>query len=187
MVIQQAGEAGVRGMTYDEYSLLPDDGKRYQVIEGELIVSPSSNFRHQDTVWNLGQLMRVYAKEHNLGVVVGAPMDVILEPNTIVQPDLLFIHRDNLEIIGDVIEGAPDLCIEVLSHSTGLHDRYTKKAVYARCGVREYWIVDPVGASVSMFELNGDTYTTRVEASGDAMVTSNVLTGFQITARSLFA
>lgn len=184
MVIQRAD---VRGMTYDEYSLLPDDGKRYQVIEGELVVSPSPNFRHQNTVWRLGKLLREFAETNQLDVVVGAPMDIILEPNTIVQPDLLFIHRDNMEIIGDVIEGAPDLCIEVLSHSTGLHDRYTKKAVYARCGVQEYWIVDPVGASVSVFELNGDTYTTRVEATGDDQVTSAVLTGFQIIARSVFA
>ena len=179
--------ADVRGMTYDEYSLLPDDGKRYQVIEGELTVSPSPNFRHQDTVWNLGQRMRVYAKEHGLGVVIGAPMDVILEPNTIVQPDLLFIRHENMEIIGDVIEGAPDLCIEVLSPSTGLHDRYTKKAVYARCGVPEYWIVDPAREMVSVFERDGDTYVVRVEATGDDVVTSGVLTGFQIAARSVFA
>lgn len=184
MAIQQAD---VRGMTYDEYSLLPDDGKRYQVIEGELTVSPSPNFRHQDIVWNLGQMMRSYAKEHTLGVVVGAPMDVILEPNTIVQPDILFIRRDNMEIIGDVIEGAPDLCIEVLSHSTGLHDRYAKKAVYARCGVPEYWIIDPEREMVSVFALDGATYTTRIEARGDEQVTSGVLTDFQIIARSVFA
>jgi Uma2 family endonuclease len=176
----------VYGMTYDEYSLLPDDGKRYQVIEGELIVSPSPNFRHQDTVWNLGQLLRDYAKTHNLGVVVGAPMDVILEPQTIVQPDLLFIRHENIGIIGDIIEGAPDLCIEVLSPSTGLHDRHTKKAVYARCGVREYWIVDPVRESVAAYDLDDGTYTLRAEASGDAVVSSLVLSGFAIPARAIF-
>jgi Uma2 family endonuclease len=174
-------------MTYDEYCLLPDDGKRYQVIEGELIGSPSPNFRHQDTVWRLGKLLREFAEANKLGVVVGAPMDVILEPNTIVQPDLLFIHSDHLEIIGDVIEGAPDLCIEVLSPGTGLHDRYAKKAVYARCGVPEYWIVDPEREKVSVFERDGDTYVVRVEATGDPVVTSGVLTGFQIAARSAFA
>lgn len=174
-------------MTYADYCLLPDDGKRYQVIEGELVVSPSPNFRHQDTVWNLGQLMRSYAKEHNLGVVVGAPMDVILEPTTIVQPELLFIRHDNMEIIGDVIEGAPDLCAEVLSPSTGLHDRYAKKAVYARCGVQEYWIIDPARGAVSVFEIDGDTYRLRIEATGDDIVTSGVLTGFRIIARAVFA
>ncbi len=184
MAIQRVA---VRGMTYDEYSLLPDDGKRYQVIEGELTVSPSPNFRHQDIVWNLGHILRTYAKAHDLGVVVGAPMDVILEPYTIVQPDLLFIRRDNMAIIGEVIEGAPDLCIEVLSPSTGLHDRYAKKAVYARCGVHEYWIIDPVREVVSVFELDGDTYRSRIEAMGDDRVTSDVLTGFAITARSVFA
>jgi Uma2 family endonuclease len=92
-----------------------------------------------------------------------------------------------MEIIGEVIEGAPDLCIEVLSPSTGLHDRYTKKAVYARCGVLEYWIVDPARGMVSVFERDGDTYVVRVEATGDDVVTSGVLTGFQIAARSVFA
>ena len=176
----------VRGMTYDEYCLLPDDRNRYEVIEGELTMSPSPNFRHQDTVWNLGQILRVFAKEHGLGVDSGAPMDVILEPNTIVQPDLLFIRSDNIGIIGDVIEGAPDLCVEVLSPSTSLHDRHTKKAVYARCGVPEYWIIDPARGIVSVFEIDGDTYRLRTEATGDDVVTSGVLTGFQITARSVF-
>jgi len=178
----------VRGMTYDDYCLLPDDRNRYEVIEGELTVSPSPNFRHQDTVWNLGQIMRAYAKEHKLGVVVGAPMDVILEPNTIVQPDLLFIRRENMEIITELnIQGSPDLCIEVLSRSTGLHDRHTKKAVYARCGVPEYWIIDSAREIVSVFEIDGDVYRLRGEASGDDVVTSGVLTGLTITARSVFA
>jgi Uma2 family endonuclease len=176
----------VYGMTYDEYSLLPDDGKRYQVIEGELIVSPSPNFRHQNTVWRLGNLLRTFADTNGLGVVIGAPMDVILEPQTIVQPDLLFIRHENIGIIGDIIEGAPDLCIEVLSPSTGLHDRHTKKAVYARCGVREYWIVDPVRESVAVYDLDDGAYTLRAEASGDAVVSSLVLTGFAIPARTIF-
>lgn len=185
MVIQRAE---VRGMTYDDYCLLPDDRNRYEVIEGELTVSPSPNFRHQDTVWNLGQIMRAYAKEHTLGVVVGAPMDVILEPKTIVQPDLLFIRRENMEIITELnIQGPPDLCIEVLPPSTGLHDQYAKKAVCARCGVPEYWIIDPARETVSVFEIDGDTDRLRNEASGDDVVASGVLTGFQITAQSVFA
>ncbi len=184
MAIQQVD---VWGMTYDEYSLLPDDRNRYEVIEGDLIVSPAPHYRHQRIVWSLGQRLFAYAETHKLGEVVGAPIDVILEPNTIVQPDLLFIRQDNLGIIGNVISGAPDLCIEVLSASTGLHDRYTKKAVYARCGVPKYWIIDHARGIVSVFEIDGDTYRLRTEATGDDVVTSGVLTGFQITARSVFA
>jgi Uma2 family endonuclease len=177
----------VRGMTYAEYCLLPDDRQRYQVIEGELIVSPSPNFKHQDTVWRLGKLLRTYAEAQNLGVVVGAPMDVILEPNTIVQPDLLFIRHENIGIIGDIIEGAPDLCVEVLSPSTGLNDRYVKSLVYARCGVQEYWIIDPVRETVAVFDLQDGAYALHVEASGDAVVSSNVLAGFQIPAETIFS
>lgn len=177
----------VQGMTYAEYCLLPDDRKRYQVIEGELIVSPSPNFKHQNAVWNLGEEMRRYAREHDLGVVIGAPMDVILEPNTIVQPDLLFIRHENIGIIGDVIEGAPDLCVEVLSPSTGLNDRYVKSLVYARCGVQEYWIVDPVRESVAVFELQGGAYVLRTEAFDDTIVSSSVMSGFQTPARAIFS
>jgi Uma2 family endonuclease len=74
----------------------------------------------------------------------------------------------------------------VLSPSTGLHDRHTKKSVYARCGVREHWIVDPVRESVAVYDLDGDVYTLRAEASGDAVVSSRVLTGFAIPARTIF-
>jgi Uma2 family endonuclease len=173
-------------MTYDKYSLLPDDGKRYQVIEGELIASLSPNFRHQDTVWRLGNRLRSYADAQSLGIVIGAPMDVIHEPQTIVQPDLLFIRHENFGIIGDIIKGAPDLCIEVLSPSTGLHDRHTKKSVYARCAVREYWIVDPIRESVAIYDLNEGAYILRAEASGDTFVASRVLTGFETPARTIF-
>jgi Uma2 family endonuclease len=74
----------------------------------------------------------------------------------------------------------------LLSPSTGLHDRHTKKSVHARCGVREYWIVDPVRESVAVYDLDGDVYTLRAEASGDAVVSSRVLTGFAIPARTIF-
>ncbi|MDQ2787437.1 MAG: Uma2 family endonuclease [Chloroflexota bacterium] len=185
MAIQRAE---VRGMTYDDYCLLPDDRNRYEVIEGELTMSPSPRYRHQDTVWRLGVLLHTFVETNKLGAVVGAPMDVILEPNTIVQPDLLFIRRENMEIITELnIQGPPDLCIEVLSPNTGLHDRYTKKAVYARCGVPEYWIIDPAREIVSVFEIDGDTYRLRGDASGDDVVSSGVLAGFQIIARSVFA
>ncbi len=175
------------GMAYEEYALLPDDGKRYQVLEGELIVSPSPNFRHQDIVWTLGLLLRTFAEAHNVGIVIGAPMDVILEPHTIVQPDILFIRHANIGIVADVIEGAPDLCFEVLSRSTGLHDRYAKKAVYARCGVQEYWIVDPAHETISVYVLDAGTYVLHAEATGDTAVSSNVVSGFQIAARNIFS
>jgi len=119
-------------MTYDEYCLRPDDGKRYQVIEGELFVSPAPRTTHQDILLGLAALLRTHVKAHDLGKVYIAPTDVLLGPTTVVQPDILFIRRENMGIITELnIQGPPDLCIEVLSHNTGLHDRYTKKAVYA--------------------------------------------------------
>lgn len=93
----------VRGMTYAEYCLLPDDGKRYEVLEGELVVSPAPNARHQDVIGELSVSLRVYVKAQALGKVLWAPIVVILAPNTIVQPDILFIAHDHRDMIRESI------------------------------------------------------------------------------------
>ncbi len=175
-------------MTYDEYCLLPDDGKQYQVIEGELIVSPAPRTTHQRIIVQLMALLHAHVEAHNLGVVYVAPTDVVLDPITVVQPDILFIRRENLGIITELnIQGPPDLCIEVLSQGTERVDRERKKVVYARYGVREYWIIDPVRQTVSIYAREGDVFALRVEATGNDAVSSGVLTGFQVIARSIFA
>jgi Uma2 family endonuclease len=174
-------------MTYDEYCLLPDDGKRYQVIEGELFVSPAPRTTHQDIVLELASLLRAHVKAHRLGKVYVAPTDVLLSPTTVVQPDILFIRRGNMGIITELnIQGPPDLCIEVLSPGTESVDRERKMAVYARYGVQEYWIVNPMRQTVSTYSRDGDRFTLKIEAAGDDAVTSDAITGFQMSARSIF-
>ncbi len=175
-----------QGMTWAEYSLLPDDGKRYEVLEAVLTVAPAPNFRHQEIVWRLGPTLRNFAQAHDLGVVVGAPIDVILALDTIVQPDILFIANEHIGIIDDSIHGAPDLCIEVLSPSTALNDRYAKKEIYARFGVREYWLIGGSRQSVSVFTLQGRTYGEPIEATGDDLIRSTVVEGFTVRARDIF-
>lgn len=175
-------------MTYDEYCLLPDDGKRYQVIEGELFVSPAPRTTHQRIIVQLMAMLHAHVEAFDLGVVYVAPTDVLLSPTTVVQPDILFIRRENMGIITELnIQGPPDLCIEVLSPGTESLDRERKMAVYARYGVQEYWIIDPMRQTVSIYGHEGDIFVRRIEATGDDVVTSGVLTGFQIIARSVFA
>src|SRR5260221_9129763 len=124
-------------MTYAEYCLLPDDGNRYQVLEGELIVSPAPRLLHQDIVLQLALLLSGHVKARNLGKVYVAPVDVILGPTTVVQPDILFVRGEHMEIVTDQnIQGPPDLCVEVLSPGTESIDRERKKTLYARFGVR---------------------------------------------------
>lgn len=175
-------------MTYDEYCLLPDDGKRYQVIEGELFVSPAPRTTHQEIIVHLTVLLQSHVKARGLGKVFVAPTDVLLAPTTVVQPDILFIRRENMGIITELnIQGPPDLCVEVLSPGTVTVDRERKMAVYARYGVREYWIVDPLSQTVSVYVRKGDDFTLHVEATDDESVASAIVPGFLITARSVFA
>jgi len=175
-------------MTYADYCLLPNDGKQYQVIEGELFVSPAPRTTHQDIIVNILVLLQTHVKVHNLGKVYVAPTDVLLGPTTVVQPDILFIRRENMGIITELnIQGPPDLCIEVLSPGTESVDRERKMAVYARYGVQEYWIIHPMRQMVSIYVREGDVFVRRIEATGDDAITSDVVTGFQIIARSIFA
>jgi Uma2 family endonuclease len=175
-------------MTYAEYCLLPDDGKRYQVIEGELIVSPAPRTSHQRIVLRLAMLLEPYVDMHSLGAIYIAPTDVVLAPSTVVQPDIAFVRSDHLDAITDLnIQGPPDLCIEVLSPGTEATDRERKRALYARYGVPEYWIVDPVRRSVSLFVREGERYTLAREAFEDDEVTSALLVGFRANVRAIFA
>jgi len=175
-------------MTYDDYCLLPDDGKRYQVIEGELFVSPAPRTTHQDIILQLGALLYTYVKAHNLGKVYVAPTDVLLAPTTVVQPDILFIRRENMEVITELnIQGPPDLCIEILSPGTESVDRERKMAVYARYGVAEYWIINPLRQIVSIYGRDDDGFVLKGEATEDDTVASDVVAGFQTSARSIFA
>ncbi|MGI8688191.1 MAG: Uma2 family endonuclease [Thermomicrobiales bacterium] len=175
-------------MTYDEYCLLPDDGKQYQVIEGELFVSPAPRTTHQRIIVQLMAILHAHVEAHNLGVVYVAPTDVLLSLTTVVQPDILFIRRENMAIITELnIQGPPDLCIEVLSPSTESVDRERKMAVYARYGVQEYWIINPMRQMVSVYVRDGGLFTLKAEATGNDRVTSDVVTGFQMSAQSIFA
>lgn len=175
-------------MTYDDYCLLPDDGKRYQVIEGELFVSPAPRTTHQRIIVQLMAMLHAHVEAHDLGVVYVAPTDVLLGPTTVVQPDILFIRRENTGIITELnIQGPPDLCIEILSPGTESVDRERKMAVYARYGVQEYWIINPLRQSVSIYGRDGDRFVLRMEAIGDDAVTSDIVNGFQTSAQSVFA
>jgi Uma2 family endonuclease len=141
-------------LTYDDYAALPDDGSRYELYEGELIMMPSPRPRHQVVIGNLYMLMAEHVSGHGLGQVYLSPIDVILSRITVLQPDLVHIERVRLGIVTErAIEGAPTLVVEVLSPSTDARDRGVKQALYARYGVPFYWIVDPEARTVQALRL----------------------------------
>lgn len=126
---------------YDDYLLLPDDGKRYEIIEGELFMAPAPSMKHQYDLFELGVRIREFVKKKKLGIVFLAPCDVILLNTNIVQPDIVFVSKENREIITEKnIQGAPDLAVEITSSSTAERDLVLKKKLYAKFGVKEYWI-----------------------------------------------
>jgi Uma2 family endonuclease len=173
---------------YEDYLRLPDDGRRYEIIEGVLYVTNAPGYEHQFSVSELLGEIRNFVKEHNLGVVLTAPFEVHLSETTRpVQPDILFIRADRQPTAGaQLFTGAPDLIVEVLSPSSVRADRHVKFDVYERAGVAEYWIANPKTRSVEVYTLSGGEYALLGEFTEDEPLRSKVLDGIDIVARSLF-
>lgn len=173
--------------THEDLDRLPEseNGDRYEIIDGELFVTPSAIPLHQLVDYRLTRWIGDYVEGGRLGQVFFAPVDVKLGDQTLI-PDLLFIRRDRLHIVGPkAIEGAPDLVVEILSPSTQHRDRGRKAEIYARSGVPEYWIVDPQARSVTIFGLRGDRYEEVWQEGGVAR--SRVLPGLAVDVAALFA
>lgn len=130
------------GLTYEDYARLPEDGPRYELADGKLeLMSPAPSPEHQRIGVRLLFLLQFYCG--NEFILLNAPIDVILAPDEVRQPDLLMVHKSREDIITPRgVEGPPDLVVEILSPSTALKDRFVKSEVYARFGVKEYWLVD---------------------------------------------
>lgn len=159
-----------QAFTYRDYLNLPDE-RRFELIEGELCMVPSPGFFHQVIALNLGTLLRQYVKAHDLGVVLLAPMDVVLSDHDVVQPDVLFVSKASRKIITDAcIRGAPDLVIEIISPTHRERDLLIKKTLYARYRVREYWIADPENRTIEQLIHTGEGFTSRgLFASGETL------------------
>lgn len=175
---------------YAEYAAI-DDGNRYQLIEGELFMTPSPSQRHQRVLGQLYGAFFVHLREHGGGDVFFAPFDVVLKaskPGTVVQPDLMFISNERHERLTEAnVQGAPDLVVEVLSPSNARLDTIRKLAIYAASGVREYWIVPDDFDRVEVLRRAPDGGFQRPELylPGDVLQT-DLLPGLAIPVESLF-
>lgn len=169
--------------TYDDYALLPDDGKRYEVIRGELYMSPAPRPLHQRVIIRLSFFLEGFLENSALGTAFVAPIDVIL-PEKLgdpVQPDIVVICRESLHIIEELnIQGAPDLVVEVLSPSNPAHDRNLKYDLYAEAGVQEYWIIDPHRRTVEIHLLRSGAYVQHGKWQEGEAARSVVLDGFSV-------
>ena len=177
-------------LTYEDYRNAPEsERERYELHEGELVMVPSPNEYHQRILRELGFVLHRFVKQHGVGAVYYAPLDVILSEDTVLQPDILFIDKDRAEIISEEgIHGAPDLVIEILSEQTAKRDRTYKKALYARYGVKEYWLVDPATKTVEVLGLGEEGYE-RIAVYGcekDPLLKSSLLPDLSIDLLQVF-
>ncbi len=166
--------------TYEDYQHTPED-QRFELLDGELTMVPAPNLRHQRIGTRLGALLHAFVQERDLGEVFHAPCDVVLSNTDVVQPDLLFVSEERAHLLlgGDNVLGAPDLVVEILSPSTAGRDRTLKRALYAKHGVKEYWLVDPDARTVTVLRLGaGDFEVAAIYGEGQTMA-SPTLSGFR--------
>jgi Uma2 family endonuclease len=144
--------------TYEDYLLLPED-RRYEILDGDLFMTPAPTPYHQRVSLNLTFILLRHVREKSLGEVLEAPCDVVLSKTDILQPDILFVAADRLSIIGEkYISGPPDLVVEVLSPATADRDTDLKTKIYARFGVKEMWIADPDAKTVAVLTNSGEGF-----------------------------
>ena len=177
-------------LTYEDYVLFPDDGKRHEIIEGNHYVTPAPRTKHQKISGNLLVALASFLKQHPFGVVLTAPCDVVLSDENVIQPDLLFVSAARAAIVTeDNIQGAPDLIIEIISEASRKRDEVTKRKLYERFRVQEYWLVEPDLQTVKIFTREKEAYAPPQElsvATNDVLMTL-LLPGFQLSLAEIFA
>jgi Uma2 family endonuclease len=172
--------------THADLLAMPDDGKRREIVEGELFVTPSPLNIHQKVLFNLTLALGKFLEAHPLGELRFAPMDVILSEQDVLEPDLLFVLKEHQSIVRDWVRGAPDLVVEILSPATEARDRGPKMKAYARFGVGEYWIGDPAARAVEVYRLAPEGFELAQVCAKDDTVETPLLPGFLLPIGSLF-
>ena len=174
--------------TYEEMvAEFPETNQPVELWNGEIIMSPAPHPDHQTIVLNFAAALREFVAADGLGKVFVSPVDVVLTPRRVVQPDVLFIAKERAGIIRSHIAGAPDLIMEVISVGSWQRDRIEKKALYEQAGVTEYWIVDPDAQTVEVFALVKGVYQLHSKSTGKDVAKSKLMAGFKTTFAELMA
>lgn len=176
---------------YEDYKSLPESmAKRYELLDGEILMVPAPTTTHQFLSRNVAYLLHGFVRQHALGTVLSSPVDVVFgegDAREIIQPDVLYVSvaRANI-ILVEEIRGAPDLIVEVLSPGTETRDRTYKKHLYGRYGVPEYWIVDPVSETVEVYQSSGAKFDDPRIYRSDDRLNSTLFIGLDINLREVF-
>ena len=177
-------------LTYEDYLHFPEDGRRHELIGGDHHVTPAPGTKHQIIVTNFLRLLAPFVHQRASGRILTAPVDVVLSEVDVVQPDLVFVRAERLDLVTEAhLGGAPDLAVEIVSESSRQRDEVTKRHLYERYGVGEYWIVDPVVETVKVFRLGKDRRFRReseLSQEEDDALKSPLFPGLAIPLAELF-
>jgi Uma2 family endonuclease len=186
----KATTPGVK-LTYEDFVLFPDDGKRHELIDGEHYVTASPLLRHQKILGRLHLIVGTWLETHPIGEMLLSPLDVVFSDVDVVVPDLLYMSNERASqvITPKHIRGAPELVVEIGSPSTRKRDETIKRRLYERSGVSEYWVVDPELDVVRVYRREGERFGRAVELSAEAGETleTPLLPGLRIPLTRIFA
>ena len=181
--------AGMK-LTYDDFVLFPDDGKRHELIDGEHYVTAAPNTKHQRVSMDLTFLLRSWLEDHPVGHLFAAPYDIVLSQFDVVEPDLIYLSNERAaEIMTTLhLRGAPELVVEIGSPSTRQRDETIKRHLYARTGVSEYWFVDPELDIVRVYRRESEQFARPQELSREAgdTLTTPLLAGLSLPLDRIF-
>ena len=174
-------------VSFADLERAPEDGRRYELYDGEVYVVPAPMPRHQIVQHTVAEALRAVCRQHG-GFAVGSPIDIVFSEYDVLQPDVVYFGptRAHLVDLDRAIRHAPDLCVEILSPSTEATDRGRKLQMFARYAVPEYWIVDPVKQIIEVHRLEAGSYALVQRAAEDDEVQSAVLPGTALRAGSIF-
>ncbi len=180
--------AELRPLTRDDLLAMPEDGNRYEIINGELVVTPAPIAKHQRVLLRLTRLLDRFLLEGEAGELFIAPLDIVLGPNDVVEPDLLVIASEQGRVRGteNSFVGPPILVVEIISPSSQRTDLVKKMALYARSGVPEYWTVDPQRQEFTIRVLTSGAYFPALP-DAEGRIASEALEGLQINPSEIFA
>lgn len=172
--------------TYNDYLKTPED-TRYELIEGELTMTPAPDTDHQDILLNLTVLLNKYVKEKNIGKVLFAPVDIILDEYHVLQPDFIFVSAERLDIIKKRgVFAPPDMVLEIISPSSYYRDSVQKKELYERFGIKEFWVVDPANKVIEVFVLEDKKYVLYSFKGEEGKINSKIISGFEADLKDVF-
>jgi Uma2 family endonuclease len=177
----------VRNLTWDDLKDLPEDAGRTEIVDGDLVVSPTPSDRHQEISTALAVKIYPFVKRHKLGKFYGAPLHIVLADHVNFEPDLCFLATENLHRLqSPVIAGPPDLIIEIISESNRTHDTVVKFQNYERYGVAEYWLVDPRENRITVWWLQQGAYVSLGAFAPGEKLRTHVLSGLELDPAEIF-